>query len=137
MTPVLETYRKQLVGKRMKRVLHTDQSKGVEHLNGLGNAYYFSTVLELENGDRYNFSEEWIETWDNNRPLKEVTYDNWTIEKDIQFKNQFIEDILKDEHDSLYILLQNNVVMYHMTVYGDELFFKKHSDLFHADNVLK
>ena len=93
MASILETYKTQLVGQKIKRVLHSDQGTGVEHLNGLGYAYYFSTVMELENGDMYHFSEEWIDLWDNSNPLKEVTHANWHIEKDIQFENQLIPTI--------------------------------------------
>jgi len=137
MKPKLETYKTNLVGKKLKRVLHSDQGEGVEHLNGLGYAYYFSTVLELENGDLYDFSDHWIILWDETEPLQEVTHNNWRIKKNIQYKNQLITDIIILKDDQLYIILQNDVIIYHTTTYGDKLFFDKYSNLFDSDNTIK
>ncbi len=133
----LNEYKSKLVGKRLIKVLHTDQVKGIEHLNGLGNTYYFSTILQLENGKKYSFSNDWIYEWNSSEPLKEVTHKNWGIEKNLRFKKIIISDILVDELNDIYIKLENDVVIYHTIDYGDKLFFKKYSDLFDSKGNLK
>jgi hypothetical protein len=133
----INKYKLELVGKKLIRVLHSNQSDGVEHLNGLGSAYYFSTVLELENGKKYCFGNDWIDEWDNSKPLNEVTYKNWQIEKNLRYKNVYISDIIVDELNDVYIKLENNVIIHHTIDYGDNLFFNKYSDLFDSNGKLK
>ena len=131
-----EKYKSELIGEKLIKILHTDQGEGVEHLNGLGYAYYFSTVLELENGKKYRFGNDWINKWDESERLSEVTHKNWNIEKSKKFNNVRISDIIIDDYDEIYIKLENGILIYHTMDYGDQLFFDKYSDLFNSDGKL-
>ncbi len=132
----LEKYRSELIGEKLTKVFHTDQGEGIEHLNGLGYAYYFSTVFELENGNRYRFGNDWIDTWDESEKLSEVTHKKWGIKKSKKFNNFRISDIIVDNHGEIYIKLENGIVIYHTVFYGDQLFFDKYSDLFDSNGNL-
>jgi len=132
----LEKYRSELIGEKLIKVFHTEQGQGIEHLNGLGYAYYFSTIFELENGNKYRFGNEWIDEWDESEKLSEVTHENWGIKKSIKFNNILISDIVIDEYDDVYIKLENDVLIYHTIDYGDKLFFDKYSDLFDSNGKL-
>lgn len=133
----LEKYKTKLVGKKLIKVLHSDQGEGIEHLNGLGNAYYFSTVLELENGERYRFGNDWIDKWDESEKLIEVTHLNWGIKKNTEFNNIKISDLIIDGNHDIYIKLENDILIYHTIDYGDKLFFNKYSELFDSNGKLK
>ncbi|MGY3794036.1 hypothetical protein [Aquimarina sp. 433] len=133
----LEKYKSKLIGKKLIKVLHSDQGEGIEHLNGLGNAYYFSTVLELENGEKYRFGNDWIDEWDESEKLMEVTHQNWEIKKNTKFHDLEISDLIIDEYHDVYIKLENEVLVYHKIDYGDKLFFDKYSKLFDSNGKLK
>ena len=128
----LEEIKLELIGKKLLKVFHTDQGKGIEHLEGLGNAYYFSTVLELENNLKYDFGNNWISKWTDSEPLYEVTHENWGINKNIEYNNVIISDLIIDDEDDIYIKLKNDVVIYHTIDYGDGLYFNQFSDLFNV-----
>ena len=115
----LEKYKSEWIGEKLIKVFHTDQGEGIEHLNGLGYAYYFSTVFELENGKKYLFGNDWIHEWDKSEKLIEVTHENWGIEKNIKFNDILISDIIVDDYDDVYIKLENGVLIYHTMDYGD------------------
>ena len=129
----LEKYRTELVGKKLIKVLHSDQGEGTEHLNGLGNAFYFSTVLEIENGKKYRFGNDWIDEWDESEKLIEVTHENWRISENIKFKNIKISEIILDDHNDIYIKLENDILLYHTMDYGDGLFFDEYSNMFDSN----
>ena len=126
----LENYKSLLIGQLLVKVYHTNQGEGIEHLNGLGKAYYFSSVLELKNGQRFIFDNDWIDTWDASEPLFEVTHQNWHISNTIIFNNRIITDIILDQHKDLYIKLDNDVLIYHTTAYGDGLFIESFKKVF-------
>ncbi|WP_299442993.1 hypothetical protein [uncultured Aquimarina sp.] len=119
----LEKYKSELIGKKLIKVLHSDQGEGIEHLNGFGNPYYFSTVLELENGEKYRFGNDWIDKWDESEKLMEVTHLNWGIKKSTKYNSLRISDLIIDEHNDVYIKLENEALIYHTIDYGDKLFF--------------
>jgi hypothetical protein len=132
----IEPYKTELIGKILKNVLFSDQGEGITHLEGLGNAYYFSTVLEIETGKKYRFGKDWISEWDNTEELNEVTHENWRIPRDITYRNIKISDIIIDEHDEIYIALENDVLIYHSIDYGDKLFFEHYSTIFDNNGKL-
>ncbi len=132
----LEKYKSELIGEKLIKVLHSDQGEGVEHLNGLGYAYYFSTVIELENENKYRFGNDWIDRWDESEKLSEVTHENWGIKENINFNNIRISDIIVDVYGDVYIKLENGILIYHTIDYGDQLFFDKYSDIFDSNGKL-
>lgn len=125
----LNQYKKELIGKKLINVFHTDQGNGIEHLNGLGNAYYFSTIIEIENNKKYIFGNDWIDKWDNSEKLSAITHNKWGIKKSIKFKNEVITNILFDDCNDIYFLLANKTIFYHNIDYGDKLFFDNYSNI--------
>lgn len=132
----VEKYKSELIGRKLRRVLHSEQITSEAMLEGLGKMHYFSTVLELTNGKKYWFGRDWIDLWDESKPLKEVTHRNWGIDRNLTFEKCEIKDIIVVDHDDIYFRLENDVVFYHCDFYGDRLYFEKYSDLFDADGNL-
>jgi len=129
----LEKYKPELIGQKLIKVFHTDQGEGIEYLNGLGNAYHFSTILELENNKKYQFGNDWIEIWEDSAELKEVTHKNWEVKRNIKFNNIGISDLIVGENNDVYIKLENDVLIYHTIDYGDKLFFDKYKNIFDSN----
>ncbi|WP_298760979.1 hypothetical protein [uncultured Psychroserpens sp.] len=132
----IKPYKSLLVGKKLKNVFFTHQGEGTVHLEGLGSAYYFSTILETEDKKKYCFGNDWITKWDANEHLYEVTHENWRIPRNIKYRNIAIIDILIDDDDEIYIRLENDVLIYHTMDYGDKLFFDEYSTLFDKNGKL-
>lgn len=48
-----------------------------------------------------------------------------------------ISDIVLDEYEDIYIKLENDVLIYHTTEYGDELLFDEYSKVFDESGKLR
>jgi len=137
MSNELNKYKDFLLHQQLKGVYHSEMSKARVLLEGLGPAYYFSTILELENGECFALGENWIEKYTNGKEkLTEITHQNWIIDKEIIYKGKSITDILTDEYGAIYIKLENDILIFHNIDYGDDLLFKKYEEVFDNNDKL-
>lgn len=120
----IDKFNKFLVGQRLAKIWHTPQLRSDNELEGLGTPYYFRSVLELEDGNKFVFGNDWIADWDNSEALTAVTHESWHIEPDVTFSGQLITEILSNSVDEAFIRLENNSVIYHTNFYGDQLFIE-------------
>ncbi len=121
---------KHLIGKKLVKLLHTEQGHGEVMLEGLGHAYFFRTVFEVEGGEKFDFGFDWIVPWHKNDTLMEVTHENWDVNPEIRFTDVAIKEIITDEAGELMIRLENDTVVFQGNHYGTTLHIMKYSDLF-------
>jgi len=93
--------------------------------------------LELENGEKFIFGNEWINKFDNSEKLFNINHNTWVYDKNNIFNNILITEILIDEYNEIYIKLENDVIIYHSIDYGDKLYIEKYSEVFDRKGNLR
>jgi hypothetical protein len=120
----LEEYKNLLVGKTLSNLYFTKQDGPYDYMPGIFPAYYFSTIMEVDNQGMYRFSFDFIVEWENDEPLIELTIKNWDLPKNLVYKGQKIVDLTKDEYQQITIHLENGTTIAHTIDYGDQLFIE-------------
>lgn len=133
----LNTIRTKIVGKTVTGLYHTPLEAGAVQLDGLGTPQYFSTVLEFDNSEKYEFGFDWITKWDKNEKLIEVNHFNWNIDKKIVFKRKSLKEIILDEVGDVFLRLDNDVIIYQGNFNGVTLHVQEYSELFEKDGTFK
>lgn len=119
-----EDYKKLLVGKTLTNLYFTKQDGPHDYMPGISPAYYFSTILEIDNDQKLLFGNDFIIDWKEEVPIIELTNQNWDIHPAIVFKGQEIVDLTQDEQEQLTFHLANGTTLAHTIDYGDQLFIK-------------
>lgn len=119
-----EKYREILIGRTLTNLFFTKQDGPHDYMPGVTPAYYFSTVMELDNEIKYYFRCDYIQEWNGEEPLITLTNENWLLPKDLVFKGQKITDLVKDEYDQLVFHLENGTAIWHNMDFGDSLYIE-------------
>ena len=120
----LEEYIKMVVGKTLTNLFFTKQDGPHDYMPGISPAYYFSTIMELDNEKKLRFSNDFIVDWKDEEPIIMLTNENWDLPKTLVFKGQKIVDLTKDEYKQLTFHLENGTTIAHTIDYGDQLFIE-------------
>ncbi|WP_160138763.1 hypothetical protein [Chryseobacterium sp. c4a] len=107
----LEKYKRLILGRELSNLFFTRQDGPYEHIQGISPAYYFSTVMELDDTLKLHFGSDFITDWISKEPLTILTNENWELPKDIAFKGQKIIDLSRDEYEQLVFHLENGITI--------------------------
>lgn len=118
----LAEYQALLVGRALTNLFFTKQDGPHDYMPGISPAYYFSTILELDNQTRWRFSSDYIVEWKDEEPLITLTNENWNLPQALVFKGQKIVDLALDDAEQLIFYLENGTTICHTMDYGDQLF---------------
>lgn len=117
-----EKYKKMLVGKTLTNLFFTKQDGPHDYMPGISPAYYFSTIMEIENDKQLRFGNDFIVDWNDEEPIIALTNENWDLPKSLVFKGQKIVDLTKDDYKQLTFHLENGTTIVHSIDYGNQLF---------------
>ncbi len=132
----LRNIKNEVVGKTLINLFHTPLGEGFTHLQGLGKAYYFRTVIQIDNGKKFDFGFDWIMEWNKDELLTEINHQNWGINPKLEFKNQKIKEIIIDVYGELIIRLDNDVIIYQGNDNGVSLHVHAYSEIFNSDGTM-
>ena len=124
-----EEYIKMVVGKILTNLFCTEQDGPYDYMPGISPAYYFSTIMELDNEKKLRFGNDFIVDWKDEEPIFTLTNENWDLPKTLVFKGQKIVDLTMDEYKQLTFHLENGTTIAHTIDYGDQLLIKNESIL--------
>lgn len=119
-----EKYKKMLVGKTLTNLFFTKQDGPHDYMPGISPAYYFSTIMEIENDKQLRFGNDFIVDWNDEEPIIALTNENWDLPKSLVFKGQKIVDLTKDDYKQWTFHLENGTTIVHSIEYGNQLFIK-------------
>ncbi|MDN3693828.1 hypothetical protein QWZ06_16780 [Chryseobacterium tructae] len=120
----LEKYKRLVLGRKLSNLFFTKQDGPYDYRPGISPAYYFSTVMELDDTVKLHFGNDFITDWISKEPLFMVTNRNWALPKELVFKGQKIIDLTIGEEEQLVFHLENGITIMHTIDYGDQLFIK-------------
>lgn len=127
----LEQYIKMVVGHTLINLFFTKQDGPHDYMPGISPAYYFSTIMELDNNKKLCFGKDIIFDWKDEEPIISLTSENWNLPKTLVFKGQKIVDLTKDAYDQLTIHLENGTTIAHTIDYGDKLLIENANIIYH------
>ena len=116
-----EEYRKLVLNKTLTNLLFTKQDGPHDYRPGIPPAYYFSTIMELDNREKLRFGSDYIVAWKDEEPLIIVTHQNWALPGTLVFKAQRIVALTGDDDGQLTIYLENGTTIAHKSDYGNQL----------------
>lgn len=119
-----EEYREMVIDKVLTNLFFTKQDGPHDYMPGISPAYYFSTILELNNGEKLQLGNDFIVKWEDLQPIQLLTNKNWNLPENLVFKEQKIVDLTQNEYDQLTLHLENGTTIYHTIDYGDQLFIE-------------
>ncbi len=119
-----EKYKKMLVGKTLTNLFFTKQDGPHDYMPGISPAYYFSTIMEIDNDKQLRFGNDFIVDWNDEEPIFALTNENWDLPKSLVFRGQKIVDLTKDDNQQLTFHLENGTTIAHSINYGDQLFIE-------------
>lgn len=117
----LEEYIEMVVGHTLTNLFFTKQDGPHDYMPGISPAYYFSTIMELDNDKKLCFGKDIIFDWKDEEAIISLTSENWNLPKTLVFKGQKIVDLTKDEYHQLTFHLENGTTIAHTIDYGDKL----------------
>lgn len=120
----LKEYHKLVVGKTLTNLFFTKQNGPHDYMPGIPPAYYFSTIMELDNNKRLRFGNDFVVDWEDDEPIITLTNENWNLPSTLIFKKQRIIDLTQDEEQQLTFHLENGTTIAHTMDYGDQLFIQ-------------
>lgn len=121
----LEKYRELIIGRTLTNLYFTKQDGPHDYRPGITPAYYFSTVMEVDNKVKYRFGSDFVVEWNDEEPLITLTDENWLLPKGLVFKGQKVIDLEKDdEYDQWIFHLENGTTIRHTIDYGDKLYIE-------------
>jgi hypothetical protein len=120
----IKAYKKMLVGKILTNLFFTKQDGPYNYMPGISPAYYFSTIMEIDNDKKLQFGNDFIVDWNDDEPIIALTNKNWDLPKTLIYKEQRIVDVSKDEYEQLTFHLENGITIAHTIDYGDQLHIK-------------
>ena len=108
-------------------IWETEVSWGDEHPFGMGRPGYFSIVIELEGGAKYELGPHDISEWNSPEKLIRTKPTFREEQQKLTYKDQLIKEILRgdpevDYDGSLILVLENGVTLEHQTTNGDQLY---------------
>lgn len=120
----LEDYRKIVVGKTLTNLFFTKQDGPHDFMPGISPAYYFCTIMELDNEKKLRFGSDFIVDWNDEEPITILTNENWDLPESMVFKDQKIVNLTVNEYEQLTFHLANGTTIFHSIDYGDQLFIE-------------
>lgn len=126
----IKNWKSEFVGRIVTAIYHTKQDGPEEMFDGQVPVYYFDCVIEIDSKTKFAFGHDWISSWDKNEELYLVTHSNWEIDENLSFIGQKIKNIGVDEYNEMYFHLENDIIIYHNTSLGDQLFVTTYNDVF-------
>lgn len=120
----LEEYIQMVVGKTLTNLFFTKQDGPHDYMPGISPAYYFSTIMELDNDKKLRFGNDFIVDWKDEEPIIVLTNENWDLPDILVFKGQKIIDVREDAYQQLIFHLENGTTIAHTIDYGDQLFIE-------------
>ena len=132
-----ENIKPQIISRTVSAILHTRQNGPDEIFEGQAQLYYFKTVIELDQSDKFIFADESIGAWTSDEKLYLVNKKEWGISEDVIFIGQKVKDIEINEYQQIYFRLENDVIIYHTIDLGDQLFVIHFSDLYDENGQIK
>lgn len=128
---------KMVVGKKLTNLFFTKREGPQDYMPGISPAYYFSTIMELDNNKKLRFGNDFIVDWKDEEPIITLTNENWDLPKTLVFKGQKIVDLTKGENQQLTFHLENGTTIAHTNDYGDQLFIENENILDKAQEAEK
>lgn len=119
-----EEFKKMVVGKTLTNLFFTKQDGPHDYMPGISPAYYFSTIIELDDNKMLRFGNDFIVDWKDEQPIIKLTNENWGLPLSLEFKGQKIIDLVKDEYQELTFHLENGTTIAHRMGYGNQLFIE-------------
>ena len=120
----LKEYKEMIVGKTLTNLFFTKQDGPHDYMPGISPAYYFSTIIELDNDKKLRFVNDFITYWKDEVEIITLTNENWDLPKSLVFKGKKIVDLTQDEYQQLTFHLENGTTIAHTIDYGDQLLIK-------------
>ena len=120
---------KMVVGRTLTNLFYTKQDGPHDYMPGISPAYYFSTIMELDNEKKFKFGNDFIVEWKDEEHIITLTNENWALPKTLVFKGQKIVELTKDENKQLTFHLKNGTTIAHTIDYGDQLFIENENIL--------
>lgn len=119
-----EKYRALVIGRTLTNLFFTKQDGPHDYRPGIPPAYYFSTIMELDNQEKLRFENDFIVAWNDEAPLFNLTNENWGLPKSLEFRGQKIVDVTKGELEQLTFYLENGTTIAHKVDDGDQLWIE-------------
>ena len=120
----LEKYKEMVIGKTLTNLFFTKQDGPHDYMPGISPAYYFSTIIELDNDKKLRFGNDFIVDWKDEEAIITLKNENWNLSKSLIFKGKKIVDLTEDEYQQLTFHLENGTTIAHTIDYGDQLFIE-------------
>ena len=117
-------YRKMVLDKVLTDLFFTEQEGPHDYMSGISPAYYFSTIMELNQHEKLRLGNDFITEWNEEQPIIKLTNKNWNLPENLIFTDQKITDLTQDEYGRLALHLENGTMIYHTIDYGDQLFIE-------------
>ncbi|MDO7852839.1 hypothetical protein [Hymenobacter convexus] len=120
-----EKYRRLVKGKTLTNLFFTKQDGPYDYRPGIRPAYFFSTIMELDDKSQWVFDYDSLFEWKAADTLIELTNENWDLPEALTFKGQTIVDLTEGEEGNLTFHLGNGITIAHTIDYGDQLSIRK------------
>lgn len=90
-------------------------------------AQYFQIILKLEDNTLIELGVHQLKDWTSNEALRKIEGTSWALENGLDYKNKTIKEIIERDPDeffdgSLTLVLENDVILEHLSTNGDQLF---------------
>ena len=121
-----ETTKSEIVDSTLVKIYKTLEPFTTFWFEGLGNLLSYKFIIEIEGGIKYELGYDYLLEWNDEEKIVELKTD---------FKNKYynkkIIDLISDfEDESIYLKLEDEMVLYHDNTFGSELGFEKYSNIF-------
>jgi hypothetical protein len=117
--------REDLIGKKLIEVYETVPSSEEGMFDT--KAQYFQIILKLEDNTLIELGVHQLKDWTSNEALRKIEGTSWALENGLDYKNKTIKEIIERDPDeffdgSLTLVLENDVILEHLSTNGDQLF---------------
>ena len=115
----------ELIGRTLTNIYETTPSLVQEGIPGL--ASYFHIVIEVDGSDLFELGAHEILDWAKKDKLIPYEKSSWEIQNNFNVIGEKITKVIQRDskeyyYGSLTLLLENNLIVEHLTSNGDELF---------------
>ena len=121
-----EKLKSEIMNSFLIRIYRTREPFTTVWFEGLGNLLSYKFIFEIDNKKKYELGHDYLSEWNDEEKIVELEIDF----KNIRKNKKIIDVILDSEYDSVYLKLEDGMVVYHDTTFGSELGFEKYSKMF-------
>jgi len=121
-----EKLKSEIMNSFLIRIYRTREPFTTFWFEGLGNLLSYKFIFEIDNKKKYELGHDYLSEWNDEEKIVELEIDF----KNIRKNKKIIDVILDSEYDSVYLKLEDGMVVYHDTTFGSELGFEKYSKMF-------